>query len=425
MRSYRATHNLIAVSANAAETAINTEQTLDTSLLVALGDVINLEPRREDNSEELNGKEEADTVYDLGKLAMAPFNFEKAQPQHFAFLCAYALGAISTTAAGSGYEHTITPIVNDVDAERSLPTFSAAQRFGRTVLKRLFASMAVDSLTATFEKDQWCKVVGQLKGTGKSTDNVVEETISALDNVTSLNLAANAVEGSTAQERLDNVQRIQVELAAGQWTEVEYSAVSAATPAQITITDPGGAGASVNYRVLYIPSESGWMTFPARVSETPLRVSQITIKLGGAWDGAAFVGGRTMSAEVDSIEWTLANNLQVEFTMSGNEDYAGRIWRPARAQTLKLNRDFREFILQQHIERNDTFGVHLLAQGAVYDSPHAYQVELVFPKCAVLNAPISVNGKRLAEAGDLTVLEDDTYGSVVVKVKNLQSGYAA
>ena len=98
MRSFRATHNLIAVSANNRETAINTEQTLDTSLLVSMTDVINLESRRESNANELTGKEEPDTIYDLGGLASGAFNFEKAQPQHFGFLASYGLGSVSAYA---------------------------------------------------------------------------------------------------------------------------------------------------------------------------------------------------------------------------------------------------------------------------------------------------------------------------------------
>jgi hypothetical protein len=66
MRSWRAMHNLLAVSANNAETAINTVQTIDTSMLVGMSDVINLEPKRETNADELTGTEEPDTVYDLG-----------------------------------------------------------------------------------------------------------------------------------------------------------------------------------------------------------------------------------------------------------------------------------------------------------------------------------------------------------------------
>jgi len=52
-------------------------------------------------------------------------------------------------------------------------------------------------------------------------------------------------------------------------------------------------------------------------------------------------------------------------------------------------------------------------------------VEIIFPKVALLSAPLSVDGKRVAEAGDMVPLEDDTYGSVIAKVKNLQETYAA
>jgi hypothetical protein len=504
MRSWRATHNLLAVSANTKETAINTEQTPDTSMLVAMSDVINLEPRRESNAEELTGNEEPDTIYDLGALSVGPFNFEKAQPQHFAFLMAYALGTISTAAAGTGYQHSITPIADDEDESRSLPSFTAAQRFGKTVLKRRFASMFVDSLVATFAADDWVKIRGDIKGTGKVTDNITEESITAARNATSLTLDANAVEGADAAERLQNVQRIRVEMASGVWTEVAYSVVSAATPAVITITAPGDAaiqieglskaaacvvtwtghglsssnevdiagitqadwsglnathvitkidadsfsipvdtsafavdynpatdpGTIVNstdaiFKALYFPTESGWMTFPARVSETPLRVAETTVTLGGKWSGSAFEGGRDMCAEIRSVEWSFNNNMEITFAPCAGDAYASRAFRPARTQTIKVDREFREYILQQHIDDNDTFGFYILAEGAIYDTPHKYQVEIIFPKVAVLNAPLNVDGKCVAEAGDLVVLEDDTYGSVIAKVKNLQAAYAA
>jgi len=425
MRSWRATHNLLAVSANTMETAINTEQTLDTSMLVDMSDVANLEPRREDNADELTGKEEADTIYDLGNLASIPFTFNKAQPQHLAFIFAYALGTISTSAAGTGYEHVVTPISGDVDAYRSVPSFSAAMRYGQTVLKRLFASMFIDSFSATFARDDWVKITAAAKGTGKITDNVYEETLAALDNAVSLTLAANGVEGATAQARLDNMQRIRIALAAGTWTEVVYSVVSDASPAVITIASAGGAGDSKSYKLLYIPTEAGWMSFPSRVVETPLRVSEVTFKLGGTWDGSDFNGGRELDAEVNSIEWNFNNDLEVMFSLGADGAYANRCFRPARTQILKLDREFRDYILQNHIDSNDTFGVEILAEGAVYDSPHKYQSRIVFPKVGVITAPLSVGGKRVAEVGDLGVMEDDTYGSVITKTKNLQSTYAA
>lgn len=558
-RNFMATHNLIAVSADARETAINTAQTLNVTLLAALEDVINLEPRREPNEGEASGYEEPDLIYSLGSKAGGSLNFPKAQPQHFAFILAYALGLCYNSVIGSADEHEILPIDGDLDSDRSNPSFTAAQRFGKTVLKRRFASMFVDSFTATFSRDDWVKLAAEIKGTGLVADNLTNETVAANDNATSITLAALAVEGATAALRLSNVQRIRAEYNSA-WRDVAYSAVSSATPAVITISSVGGAGASINYEIDYIATESGWMTFPARVTETPLRVSEMTLKLGGAyidhitngtmeadsnwttvgtatdgrsttqlhagtyswkfaaaaandgivsdvfttitgihyhvslwvypdddtavtvtvlegdgvgnifdqsftltentWNkivfsyietsgGAAakitidsgataagdwyvddvkvcsFQGGREMTSEIKELEWSFANGIEPEFVPGAGAAYASRALREGRTQTIRLDREFREYILQQHIDDNDELGLYILAEGGTADSPHNYQVELVFPAVGIIAAPISVDGKRLAEAGDLRVLEDSTFGSVIARVKNLQTTYAA
>lgn len=425
MRSFRAKHNLIAVSAAARETAINVEQTLSTSLLADMTDIADLETRRENNAGELTGREEPDTIYDLGKTSRLALSFSKAQPQHFAFLCAYALGAVSTADAGSGFEHTITPIAGDLDAARSNPSFTAAMRYGQTVLKRRFASMFVDSLTATFAKDDWAKITAECRGTGKSDATVIEETITAPENANALTLAANAVHGADAAQRLDSVHRIRVELASGVWTEVAFSAVSGATPAVITITPPGGTSTPRNYKVLYSPTEPAWAAFPARVVETPLRVAQLSLVMGGKWTGSAFAGGRPVRAELNSIAWNFQNNLEIEFLPGAGDAYASRAFRPARSQSISLNREFRDYVLQNYMEANESFGLYALAEGPAYDASHKYQVELVFPRVGVIKSPLAVDGQKNVEAGDLAVLEDAAYGSAIVKVKNLVSAYMA
>ena len=84
----------------------------------------------------------------------------------------------------------------------------------------------------------------------------------------------------------------------------------------------------------------------------------------------------------------------------------------------------RDFILQQAIKDNEYFGVYVKATGAEFETGKNYYVETVFPRVNVLKAPISVNDKVVAEAGDLKVLQDATYGSVRVKIGNKVSGYA-
>jgi hypothetical protein len=424
MRSIRANNNLLAVSAYGKETAINTEHAFDISLPVDMESIITLDQRREDNSNEATGMEEPDAIYDNGALSQAQLSFSKAQPQHFAFVAGYALGTIASTAAGTGYLHTITPIDGEEDANRSVPSFSAMQRLGE-VLKRRFVSMFVDSFTATFAKDDWVKLVADVKGTGRFVDNVIEDTLSAPGNAVSLTLATNGVQGATAQERLDNVQRIRCELTPGVWTEVVYSAVSAVTPAVITITSPGGTVSPVNYKILYVPIEAAAFTFPAKLQETPLRVAQLTVNMGGTWNGTAFAGGRALSSEVNSLEWKFQNNLEVEFVPGAGGAYAASCYRPGRTQTVTLDRKMMEFIIQQHVITNDTFGLRILCEGALYDATNKYQVEIIFPKIGVLKSDPKVDNKRNTESAELQVLQDATYGSVIVKVKNLQAAYAA
>ncbi|MCE5212994.1 MAG: hypothetical protein LLG40_15740 [Deltaproteobacteria bacterium] len=426
MRSTRATHNQIAVSAKHRETAINTEQTLDTLMPFSLNDIINLAPRREDDTNEANGREEASRIYDRGALAEWAFNVEKAQPQHFAFLMAYCLGSVTTAALGDGYKHTITPIEGGLDSSRDNPSFTAAQRLGKTINKRRFASMFIDSLKYKFAKDAWVTLSGTAKGTGKVTNDYEEETVSALDNVTSLTLAAKAVAGSSADERLANVQAIKVELATGVWTDVVFSAVSSATPAVITITSAGGAGsATVNYKILYRPTEAAWGSFPAQVVEDALKVSQLTLNIGGTWDGAAFSGGKSFGDVLKSIEGEINDNGECSFVPGTSGDYAGKHSREARSQKVTLEREFYENIFQQLIADNSTFGIYMKAEGELYDSTYKYQVEIIYPSVGVLQAPISVDGKKLGEKVEIVVFEHATYGSIIVTVQNLVDTYAA
>jgi hypothetical protein len=132
-----------------------------------------------------------------------------------------------------------------------------------------------------------------------------------------------------------------------------------------------------------------------------------------------------MSEEIESIEHVISNEMAVEFRPGGTGTYANYAYRQRRIQTLKLDRQFRDFIMQQKIVDNEYFGVQMTATGAEFETGKNYYVDIVFPRCAVLNAPLKINGNFLGEEGDLQVLEDDTYGSVRVEIANKVSGYAA
>jgi hypothetical protein len=166
------------------------------------------------------------------------------------------------------------------------------------------------------------------------------------------------------------------------------------------------------------------MAFPDRVEEPPLKVSQLTVHLGGRWNGGSFTGGHLLAAELRRLVWHFQNNLSPERTPGGG-DFANRAFRSGREQKLIFDRDFRDFLMAQSLKDNDYFGIYLKAVGPEFESGVPYQVEIVFPRVGVSASPIRVAQRRLAEEVEFAVLEDDTYGSVIVQVQNLVSSYAA
>ena len=417
IRNFRVTGDKAAISLSAQETAYNAGVALDVSLSIAEGDIPAFEYMRDPNTGELTGKEEVDTIYDKGKTASVTLTFDKAKPHQILAAAAFAKGNVTTAAAGTGYEHTITSLAGDVDYRRSNPTTSFGYRFS-DILDRTYDGVGVDTYTLTFAKGEFVKLSVGLKMSGKVTDSVIEDTITDGDDSTSLTLL-DGVYGSTAAERLRNVQYARCQHSSGYYAPVEFSAVSDSTSAGVlTITPPGVSGSDVDYKVLYTKHD-GKITFPAVISESPLKVSRTTVVIGGKWNGTSFVGGRELVCELKNVECGYTNGLVTEFCFGEDADYAGRIWRDARTQTLKVDREFRDMLFQQMTTDSEYFGMYLIAEGAVYDDPHKYQVEIIYPRLAIKTPSVSVDGKRLAESLELVVMEDDTYGSRIDKIKCL------
>jgi len=82
---------------------------------------------------------------------------------------------------------------------------------------------------------------------------------------------------------------------------------------------PWGAHTATTFRVHYNIGGLAWATLPARVSEPPLRCTDLQVIIGGKWDGAAFQGGKTISADINSFEWTLQNNITRSSSRGGRD----------------------------------------------------------------------------------------------------------
>jgi len=414
-------HNLVAFSANAAEIALNTEQTLDTTFHVGQGKLIRLIPRLEDNANENTGKEEPDTTYKMPYRSEASLEPVRPTAQHFGFFYAFGLGLDTPAAWGTGYKHIITPLVS-----RYMPSMTGANRVGQTIFKRRFGGLFMDTVSANFTKGSWAKISGGVKGTGKFTDSVTKETVNAAYNAASLTLAANVVQGTTAAERLDSIHNVRVKVpTTGEWADVVVTAVSDAEPAVLTITPPGGAVTLCDYEILYAPEEAAWATFPARITEPPLFVANMIVNVGGKWNGTTLLGGHNIANELKSIDHTLNNNMSIEDRPDGNGLYANYGIRNNRVQKLKLNREAKDFLLEQRLLDNEDITVYVECIGAEWATGYNYYFKLLCPQCTLLTKPFEQDGKFIAEVGDLLVKQDSTYGSVRVEVANRVAAYAA
>src|SRR5574343_528367 len=107
MRNYLGNFNLFAFSANLRQAALGTEQTIDTTFQVDRGNVFQVTPRREANTDALTGHHESDRTYNLGNMAEMAITFNRAEAQHFAWLYSFGLGGSTPSAWGTGYKHLV------------------------------------------------------------------------------------------------------------------------------------------------------------------------------------------------------------------------------------------------------------------------------------------------------------------------------
>jgi hypothetical protein len=423
-----ADYNMIAVSAQSAQTDINTPQDLDTLLLLPKTALFALDKTIDSNKDKATGYEETTERYDKGARSSITFNFDQARIKDLGFLLTYHFGKDTPAAWGTGYKHVIAPDKTKFEAP-VFPCFTAAQQIGNAISKKRYSDLFVDTLKTTWKKDSFLAVEGGIKGSGMEDVNVISEpeVIAGFYDDTTLTLAANGVQGATAAARLDSIHQVLVQVPVTlEWKPVVCTAASAATPSILTITAPGGVHTATNFKVLYVPTEPAWATFPAIVAAPPVLVGNMILNIGGKWDGTNIVGGDTIDKQFSQVVHSSQNGMILEPRPSNgaNPLIANYACRGQRTQTLEIDKDMRDFILQQKFRSMDEFVVYLKATGPEFETGKNYFVEACFPKVGISKIPEKVNGKVIGETVTMEIMEDPTYGSVQYTVADLVAQYA-
>lgn len=373
------------------------------------GSGVKLVRSTDDDGDEVAGREGPSRLFRSGVTAEGTLKQTRARPDFCLFTLAYFFGSISTEASGtSAYKHTISPLDTP-----DHPSFTMCRRLGSSVMKERLAHNLVKGFSLKLG-EPWVAMQADIVGGGKRDVNYTKEVVSATENAAQLTLAANAVEGDTAAERLENVRMVRVKkYGESAWTQVNVTAVSGDAPAVLTIDPPGAGAETTDYEVYYHPAEDAWCAPPATLDESPLRLVEATVVVDGYFDGSDVIGGTALGGDLVSCEVKGENELDiVHVPDASGELHAAESWRASRTITVKLARRFRDIVRQAQLDENDYISLLLRIRGApIPDGGGAsFGFDLIFPRTGIVDAPVTVNEKMLAEEGDLKVLADPQWG---------------
>lgn len=162
----------------------------------------------------------------------------------------------------------------------------------------------------------------------------------------------------------------------------------------------------------------------------------------GVWLGAVTYSGSTdndldttstdlsgsptaIKSYVRSIEWRFNNNPDAEdlYRLGAGLGFAAAE-RMERTQTLTLNYDYQDDTEQTRLTSQTEVAFQWKIRGAQIESGFYYGMNLIFPKLQLTTARRGVDRGKLVNQLEFQVLEDTTFGSVILDVFNVQTAYA-
>jgi len=158
-------------------------------------------------------------------------------------------------------------------------------------------------------------------------------------------------------------------------------------------------------------------------AEAPLKASGATVNIGGTWTGMTMSGGTNLDAVVNNFNWTYTNELEGDeaYLFNGataNVHARGRGDKIRSSQELSFDLEFANKTYLDYLTGGTEFAFQIQ-----FTTSDSYQVDVVFPKCRMLDATISGGTGTMVEAHNVQVMEHAVYGSVDVIVINKQSEY--
>jgi len=180
--------------------------------------------------------------------------------------------------------------------------------------------------------------------------------------------------------------------------------------------------------------ESSAIAKPAVVAESYLRYGDVEFTRGGSLSGSVAggdlaVGGSPVSFKGDlrSFEWMIDNQAIPVYQMGDNTGYVSRAERGDRfTHELSAVLEMQDDIHKTGLINGTQYVLNIPIVGSVIPGGSGafnFSANLIFPKVVYREAKKDRDGQALVVNAGFQVLEDTTYGSVIVKVFNQQTGY--
>lgn len=175
---------------------------------------------------------------------------------------------------------------------------------------------------------------------------------------------------------------------------------------------------------------------PTAVAESYLRYGDVEFQRGGALSGTVAGGDlahgsspTSFKANLQSFEWSIENQAETFYEMGDNTGYVSRVERgDSFIQSLKAVIEMQDDGHKTGLTAGTEYVMSIPIVGSAItgsntDGSLNYTVDIIFPKVVYREAKIGRDGNRVVINADWQILEDTTFGSVIVRVRNKQVAY--
>ncbi|MCH8157793.1 MAG: hypothetical protein IID18_08620 [Nitrospinae bacterium] len=170
---------------------------------------------------------------------------------------------------------------------------------------------------------------------------------------------------------------------------------------------------------------------PSQVTESYLRFGDVTVNRGGSFSGTVAAGTLAhggsptdLSAKVRSFSYKLENQANPVYEMGDQSKYVSRVERGRRwTHELNLQFELEDGIHHTGLTQGTEYAMSIPIVGSLIEDTFNYRCTLYFPKVAYREAGKSEDDGMLLVDAVFEVMEDATYGSVIVELHNKVTAY--